>query len=47
MRTPWAMELPTLLPDFTLSAERVRAPYKRQEHLDLYIEGLRKAGLPE
>ncbi len=42
-----AGELLTLLPDFTLSAERARAPYKREEDLDLYIEGLRKAGLPE
>ena len=42
-----AGELLTMLPDFTISAERVRAPYKRQEDLDLYIDGLRKAGLPE
>jgi TolB-like protein/class 3 adenylate cyclase len=42
-----AGELLTLLPDFSLGAERARAPYKRQEDLDLYIEGLRKAGLPE
>ncbi|MEE9210789.1 MAG: tetratricopeptide repeat protein [Kiloniellales bacterium] len=42
-----AGELLTLLPDFTISAERARAPYKREEDLDLYIEGLRKAGLPE
>ena len=42
-----AAELQTLVPDFSLSAERARAPYKRQEDLDLYIEGLRKAGVPE
>ncbi|MCH8997384.1 MAG: tetratricopeptide repeat protein [Proteobacteria bacterium] len=42
-----AGELLTLLPDFTVSAERARSPYKRQEDLDLYIDGLRKAGLPE
>jgi adenylate cyclase len=42
-----ADELLTLLPDFTISAERARAPYKREQDLDLYIEGLRKAGLPE
>ncbi len=42
-----AGELLTLLPDFTISAERARAPYKREADLDLYIEGLRKAGLPE
>jgi len=42
-----AEEVLTLLPDFTVSAERERAPYKRQVDLDRYIEGLRKAGLPE
>ncbi|MHA1153576.1 MAG: adenylate/guanylate cyclase domain-containing protein [Alphaproteobacteria bacterium] len=42
-----AGELLTLLPNFTISAERARAPYKRAEDLELYIEGLRKAGLPE
>ena len=42
-----AGELLTLLPDFTVSAERARSPYKRQEDLDLYIDGLRQAGLPE
>ncbi len=41
------MELLTLLPDFTLSAARARAPYQHKANLDLYIEGLRKAGLPE
>ena len=41
------MELVTLLPDFTLSAERAHAPYKHEDDLDLYIEGLRKTGLPE
>ncbi len=42
-----AGELLTLLPDFTISAERARAPYKREEDLDRYIEGLHEAGLPE
>ena len=42
-----AAEIQTLVPDFSLSAERARAPYKRQEDLELYIEGLRKAGVPE
>jgi adenylate cyclase len=40
-------EILTLLPEFTISAERARAPYKREKDRDLYIEGLRKAGLPE
>ena len=47
IRTALAMALLTLLPDFPLSAARTRAPYKHKAHLDLYIEGLRKAGLPE
>ncbi len=42
-----AGELLTLLPDFSISAARARAPYRREANLDLYIEGLRKAGLPE
>ncbi len=32
---------------FTLARERERALYKTPEHLARYIEGLRKAGLPE
>ncbi len=42
-----AEEVLTLLPDFTISAERARAPYKRQVDLELYLDGLRKASLPE
>ena len=42
-----AAEIVTLEPGFTLAAERGRSQYKNQEDLDLYIEGLRKAGLPE
>ena len=42
-----AEEILTLMPEFTLTKERARAPYKKPEHLARYIEGLRKAGLPE
>jgi adenylate cyclase len=42
-----AEEILTLLPDFTLAQERERVPFKNPEHLERYIEGLRKAGLPE
>jgi tetratricopeptide (TPR) repeat protein len=41
-----AEEVLTLLPDFSLTAERERAPFV-SPGLDRYIEGLRKAGLPE
>jgi adenylate cyclase len=41
-----AGEVLTLLPDFSLAAERERAPFANPG-LDRYIEGLRKAGLPE
>ncbi len=41
-----AEEVLTLLPDFSLAAERERAPFV-SPGLDRYIEGLRKAGLPE
>ena len=47
IRTALAMELLTLLPDCTLSDARTHAPYKHKANLDLYIEGLRKAGLLE
>ena len=42
-----AEESLTLLPDFTLARVRQREPYKDPAHLNRYIEGLRKAGLPE
>jgi adenylate cyclase len=42
-----AEEILVLLPDFTLTAERERAAYKDTTHLKYYLEGLRKAGLPE
>ena len=41
-----AGEVLTLQPDFSLKAERARTPYKNPG-LDRYIDGLRKAGLPE
>jgi adenylate cyclase len=41
-----AEEILTLLPDFSLTAERERAPFV-SPGLDRYIAGLRKAGLPE
>jgi adenylate cyclase len=41
-----AEEILTLLPDFSLEAERQRAPYE-DSGLDHYINGLRKAGLSE
>ncbi len=42
-----AAELLTLLPDFSLAHERERRQYARTQDMDWYIEGLRKAGLPE
>ena len=42
-----AEEILVLLPDFTLTAEREKAAYKDPAHLEYYLEGLRKAGLPE
>jgi adenylate cyclase len=41
-----AGEVLTLLPDFSLAAESERSPFA-SPGLDRYIEGLRKAGLPE
>jgi adenylate cyclase len=34
-------------PDFSLAAEAKRSRYQRTEDLNRYVEGLRKAGLPE
>jgi adenylate cyclase len=34
-------------PDISITDEQENANYKRLEHLDLYLEGLRKAGLTE
>jgi adenylate cyclase len=40
-------EILALLPGLTLTRERKGSLYKNAEDLDRYIEGLRKAGLPE
>ena len=37
----------TLLPNFTLDRERQRTVYEDPAHLERWIVGLRKAGLPE
>jgi adenylate cyclase len=42
-----AEEALVLLPNFTLAAEREKATYKDPAHLEYYLEGLRKAGMPE
>ena len=42
-----AAEVLTLDPDLTLSVEADRVPYLQPEHLQFYIEGLRRAGIPE
>jgi len=42
-----ATEVLSLRPDFSLRKEAENAPYKNQADLDQYINGLRKAGLPE
>lgn len=42
-----AAEILALLPDFSLAREREQTPYRDPIHLDWYIDGLRKAGLPE
>jgi adenylate cyclase len=41
-----ASEILVLQPDFSLSQERISSAFKRQEDMERYIEGLRKAGLP-
>ncbi len=42
-----AAELLTLEPDFTLARARETVTFKNPADLERYIEGLRKAGLPE
>ena len=36
-----------LEPDFTLTSARARSPLRRAQDVDIYIEGLRRGGLPE
>ncbi len=42
-----AAELLTLEPDFSIARERESEMFKNPADLERYIEGLRKAGLPE
>jgi adenylate cyclase len=42
-----AQEILTLQPNFSLAQERERTAYKRPADQERYIDGLRKAGLPE
>jgi tetratricopeptide (TPR) repeat protein len=42
-----ALEIMTLNPQFSIADEAARVPYKLKQHLDSYVTGLRKAGLPE
>lgn len=40
-------EILALQPDFSLGKEAQNIPFKKKEHQDFYVNGLRKAGLPE
>jgi TolB-like protein/DNA-binding SARP family transcriptional activator len=42
-----AAEILTLQPDFSLRAQREMSPFRRKEDMERFIDGLRKAGLPE
>ena len=42
-----AEEALTILPGMTISQRRAIVPYKRKAEINRYLEGLRKAGLPE
>ena len=40
-------EAARIMPDATIGSLRTQLPFKDPAHLDRYMEGLRKAGLPE
>ena len=40
-------QLTKLEPNFTIAAARSRSPLRRQKDLEIYLDGLRRAGLPE
>ena len=40
-------EVLRLYPDLTIESIRASHPSIRPEHVEIYVEGLRKAGLPE
>ena len=40
-------ELLHQMPGLTVAATREQVPWKRPEHAERYLKGLRKAGLPE
>ena len=42
-----AAEVLSLLPDISLRKEAENTLYRMQKHRDAYINGLRKAGIPE
>jgi adenylate cyclase len=42
-----AAEVLSLLPDFSIESARHAVPHKNRKDMERYIEGLRKAGLPE
>jgi tetratricopeptide (TPR) repeat protein len=42
-----AQEALTLLPELTLRQRRAIVPFKKQADVERYIDGLRKAGIPE
>ena len=41
------VKLMALAPDVTVSSFEDRLPFRRREHQDILLDGLRKAGLPE
>ena len=40
-------EAARIMPDATIGSLSIQLPFKDPAHLDRYMEGLRKAGLPE